>query len=134
MLEVKETKWNEGMNKPEYIKEISQITNFTQKDVQAVLNAFVDIAEREMIMNGVFYFPGLPIVTRSVRTSVKRYQPDIDKTLLYPETCFLTAKVPANVKKLHREAFRHQNNAINGTSDENWWEPYVFCDGDWRKK
>lgn len=132
-IEIKPTSWNEGMSKNEIIYEVAQMTNMTQADVRDILNAFTDVAEREMLITGVFRWPGLPTVTRTVRKNVRRYQKDIDKTLLYPETAYLTSTVPDKVKKLHRNIIRQQNNLKNNTTSENWWEPYFYCDGDWRK-
>lgn len=133
-IEIRQVKVNESIKKNAVIREVAQITGQTQGVVRDVLNAFTDVAQREMIITGAFDWKGLPTVTRQVRKSFLRYQEEIDKTLLYPETCYLTAKVPEPVKKLHREMFRVQTNEENGTTPENWWEPYVYCDGDYKKK
>lgn len=134
MIDIRKTERTEGMKKSEYISEVAQLTKLSERDVEDVLNAFTDVAEREMLVTGVFAWPGLPGIVRKTRKQVLRYQSDLDKTLLYPETAFLTAKVPAKVKKLHRNILRQQNNIQNGTTEENWWEPYFYCDGDWRKQ
>lgn len=133
-IEIRQVKANESIKKNAVIREVAQITGQTQGVVRDVLNAFTDVAQREMIITGAFDWKGLPTVTRQVRKSFLRYQEEIDKTLLYPETCYLTAKVPEPVKKLHREMFRVQTNEENETTPENWWEPYVYCDGDYKKK
>lgn len=133
-IEIRQVKANESIKKNAVIREVAQITGQTQGVVRDVLNAFTDVAQREMIITGAFDWKGLPTVTRQVRKSFLRYQEEIDKTLLYPETCYLTAKVPEPVKKLHREMFRVQTNEENGTTPKNWWEPYVYCDGDYKKK
>ena len=133
-IEIRQVKANESIKKNAVIREVAQITGQTQGVVRDVLNAFTDVAQREMIITGAFDWKGLPTVTSQVRKSCLRYQEEIDKTLLYPETCYLTAKVPEPVKKLHREMFRVQTNEENGTTPENWWEPYVYCDGDYKKK
>lgn len=134
MLEIKKTEYTDSMKKPQIIKEIAQVTNMTQGEVTDVLNAFTDLAIREMVTTGAFAWPGLPTVTRIERKGVKRYQSDLDKTLLYPNTYELRARVPASVKKYHREMIRNNNNEINGVSREDWWKPYFYCDGDFRKQ
>lgn len=133
-IPIEPVKANQSIKKNAVIREVAQITGQTQGVVKDVLNAFTDLAQREMIVNGVFDWKGLPTVTRQVRKGFLRYQEDIDKTLLYPETCYLSAKVSEPVKKLHREMFRAQSNEENGTTPETWWEPYVYCDGDYKKK
>ena len=70
----------------------------------------------------------------STYRGAKRYQSDIDKTVLYPDTAYLRAKVPEPVKSMLRGVYREQLKLENGLTDENWWEPYVYCDGDWREK
>lgn len=123
-----------GARKGEIIDEVFQMTGINKGVIKDVLNAFTDVAQKEMVMNGIFNWPGLPTVTRIHLKSVKRYQPDIDKTLLYPETAYLRAKMPEPVRKMLRGVYREQMKIEDGTTEENWWEPYVYCDGDWREK
>ena len=133
MIEIKATKYNEGKTKAQIIKEVAELCKMTQADVRDVLNAFTDVCMKEMIVTGVLAWPGLPTVTRIEQKEILRYQKDLDKTLLYPKAVQLRARVPIQVKKLHREMFRNQNNQINGVSVEDWWKPYFYCDGDWRE-
>lgn len=134
MIEIKETTYTDSKKKREIIKEVAEVTKTTQGAVEDILNAFTDIAMREMITTGAFAWPGLPTVNRIKTGEVKRYQKDLDKTLIYPESYQLRAKIPSSVRKLHREMIRNLNNEKNGVSAENWWVPYFFCDGDWRKQ
>ena len=134
MLEIKSTEYTDSKKKPEIIREVAQVTKMTQREVTDVLNAFTDIAIREMVVTGAFAWPGLPTVTRIEKEGVLRYQSDLDKTLLYPNTYELRARVPSSVRKYHREMIRNNNNEINGVDRENWWRPYFYCDGDFRKQ
>lgn len=133
-IPVEATTLKQAMKKAEIIREIAEVTGYNQKDVRDIIDAFTDIAQRELVTTGAFTLPGVFSALRHVRKNLKVYNQEIDKSLLYPESCFLRATIAEPVKKLHREMFRAQNNEANGTTPENWWEPYVICDGDWRKK
>lgn len=129
---VDKTDARKGIKKSEVIDEVAQLTGVNKGTIRDVLNAFTDVAQKEMVMNGIFNWPGLPTVTRFPVKSVKRYTPHLDKTLVYPEAAYLKAKIPVPVKKMLREIYKEQYKAEYGTTDENWWEPFVYCDGDWR--
>lgn len=128
------TNAKEGAKKGEIIDKVFQLTGVNKGVIKDVLNAFTDVAQTEMVMEGVFNWPGLPTVTRVHLQGAKRYQSDVDKTILYPDTAYLRAKVPQPVKSMLRGVYREQLKLENGLTDENWWEPYVYCDGDWREK
>lgn len=133
-IEIKETMPSDGMKKAEVISEIAKATNLKKHVVEDVLNAFSDLAIREQVTTGAFCFPGLPRVYRVARNAVLRYQPDLDVTLKYPTTFQLRCKMSSPVRKLHREMQRNLNNIENGVKNEDWWKPYFYCQGDWRKQ
>ena len=124
----------DGMTKQQIISEIAKVTGLKQAVVRDVMNAFTDIATRELVLNGVFNWPSFVSVTLVEMNEVKRYQKDLDKTLIYPKQTQLRARVSTVIKKIRKEALRAEYNKKNGVSREDWWVPYFYCDGDWREK
>ena len=57
-LELKPTRTTDAMKKIEVIREVAQLTGMSQADVRDVLNAFTDIAQREIVVNGAWRWPG----------------------------------------------------------------------------
>lgn len=133
-IELKETKTTDAMKKVEVIREVAELTGMSQADVRDVLNAFTDVAQREIAVNGAWRWPGMPSVTRSVVHNVVVYNRKVDKTLIYPETYQLRCKLDKVTRQLHRGITREQLNAENGTTQEDFWKPYFFADGDKRKE
>ena len=133
-IELKETKATDSIKKVEVIREVAQLTGMSQADVRDVLDAFTDIAQREIVVNGAWRWPGLPNVKRSVRKNVVVYNHKVDKTLIYPEQYQLTTKLDMVTRKLHKDIVHQQMNLKNGTTDEDFWKPYFFADGDKRKE
>ena len=67
VLEIKQVKKDQAKKKPEIIKEISEVTGYTQVEVKDILRAFVAIQQRELILTGAWNFPGMPYVERHVK-------------------------------------------------------------------
>ena len=133
-IELKETKATDSIKKIEVIREVAQLTGMSQADVRDVLDAFTDIAQREIVVNGAWRWPGLPNIRRSKRENVVVYNHKVDKTLIYPEQYQLTTKLDMVTRKLHKDVIHQQMNLKNGTTDEDFWKPYFFADGDKRKE
>ena len=53
-IELKETKTTDAMKKVEVIREVAELTGMSQADVRDVLNAFTDVAQREIAVNGAW--------------------------------------------------------------------------------
>lgn len=119
-LEKRAVKKNEAMRDHEIVSEISKITGQYQYVVKDILNAFVDIYEREVLTTGAWKYSVLPSVTRHVLKEKINVHPETHQSALYPSTCYLKAKVSDRTKQLHREIFRNVNNELNGTTRKNW--------------
>ena len=50
------TTQKDSIKKAEVIREVSALSGHSQVDVRDILNAFVDIAQKEMITNGTFCY------------------------------------------------------------------------------
>lgn len=133
-LELKPTRTTDAMKKIEVIREVAQLTGMSQADVRDVLNAFTDIAQREIVVNGAWRWPGMPNVTRNVVNDLVVYNNKVDKTLIYPEMYQLRCKLDKVTRTLHRDMLREQFNMKNGTTKEDFWKPYFFAEGDKRKE
>ena len=101
VLEIKQVKKDQAKKKPEIIKEISEVTGYTQVEVKDILRAFV---------------------ARHVKKSMKRKLPDSDTIVEYPATCYLKAGIPPLIRNLHKSAFREINNQLNGVTKEDWYK------------
>lgn len=124
------TTQKDSIKKAEVIREVSALSGHSQVDVRDILNAFVDIAQKEMIVNGTFCFPGLMSVTLKTKPISKLiYYSHIDKTIAMPKEYILRATVPDIVRNTQKQAARVQINKDNGVSADEWWKPYVYCEG-----
>ena len=119
-LEKRAVEKNKAMKDHEIVSEISKITGQYQYVVKDILNAFVDIYEREVLTTGAWKYGALPSVTRHVLKEKINVHPETKKAVLYPSTCYLKAKVADKTKQLHREIFRNVNNELNGTTRKDW--------------
>lgn len=124
------TTQKDSIKKAEVIREVSALSGHSQVDVRDILNAFVDIAQKEMITNGTFCYPGLMSVTLKTKPISKLiYYSHIDKTIAMPKEYILRATVPDIVRNAQKQAARIQMNKDNGVSADEWWKPYVYCEG-----
>ena len=128
VLEIKQVKKDKAKKKPEIIKEISEVTGYTQVEVKDILGAFVAIQQRELILTGAWNYPGMPYVERHVKKSMKRKVPDSDTVVEYPETCYLKAGIPPQIRNLHKNAYREINNQLNGVTKEDWYKNRIVED------
>ena len=120
VLEIKQVKKDKAKKKPEIIKEISEVTGYTQVEVKDILGAFVAIQQRELILTGAWNYPGMPYVERKL--------PDSDTVVEYPETCYLKAGIPPQIRNLHKNAYREINNQLNGVTKEDWYKNRIVED------
>ena len=109
VLEFKKVNRTEAMKKPEIIKEISEITHYTQREVSDILDAFVAIHQRELIVTGAWNYRGLPYVERHVKKGFKTIDPNTGDITEHPPTCYLRAGLPTTIRKIHNTAFQEYN-------------------------
>ena len=88
----------------------------------------VAIQQRELILTGAWNYPGMPYVERHVKKSMKRKLPDSDTVVEYPETCYLKAGIPPQIRNLHKNAYREINNQLNGVTKEDWYKNRIVED------
>lgn len=135
------TQLKDGLNKIEMIKAVREYCkehrpdyNMTYEKIEFILDAFSRIAREEQIIRGVFRFPGLPKVKRSMRKPQPMYLRHIEKSIICPEIPYLRATVEDEISQIHRKVQREQRNLVNNTNSENWFDPYIICDGDYKEK
>lgn len=133
-VSVEPTTTAEAAKRAEIIDEIYKLTGVSKGTIRDVMAAFVDVANREMLMRGVFQWQGLPSVTRAKVKKRVQYYKDINKTLLFPESAYLVAKMHHPIRRKLREIYKEQMKLEHGITDEKWYTPFVVGDGDLTKE
>lgn len=110
------------MSKREIEKEISQVTQLKQEIVRSVLKAHSDIFIREVVMNGRFNQSNCYSVNTHTRKARRQFNVNKEKYQEYPETKILDIKLSKKVRGFHRWKQRHEYNAENGLTVEDWRE------------
>lgn len=112
------------------VKEISELTGFSQLVVRDILDALTGVAIKDIVMKGGFRLPGVCTVNR-IKTNkpVKKYLPNEDVTIEMPFDFRISAKVMPTLRQLGRD---YTNGLIAKENDldfEFWYKPYVITKG-----
>lgn len=108
------------MSKRELIKEISDVTQLKPDVVKSVIDAFIDIFIREVIMVGKFNLSNCFSVNTHKRKARKQYNVNKGKYEDYPETEVLSITLSKKINYFHRWKKRHEYNEKHGLTVEDW--------------
>lgn len=113
-----------GMTKRELVKEISDKTELKTEAVMSVINCFIDIFIREVIVNEVFSLAKCFTVKSNKRKARKGKDFETDEEIIYPETRVLSIKLSPKINYFFRWKVRNERNSKLGVTSDNWREMY----------
>lgn len=116
----KESSSDKAMSKAEIVNEISEVTNLKKEIVESVINAFIDIFIREVVMKGKFYLINCFSVKSHTRKARRQYNVNKKAYYDYPETEILDISLSKKVKSFFRWKKRNEYNVKNGLTSEDW--------------
>lgn len=125
----KETTVKDALKKQEIIHQVAELTGMRIMDVTDVINAFIDLSQKEVLTRGAFHLPGVFNIRRLPQKGQYKYLKIPNKTILMPETMRLSGRVSDRLRILHRSMMKQVIRERDGVTQENWWEPYVVGDG-----
>lgn len=108
------------MSKKALIKEISHVTQLKPEIVESVINAFIDIFIREVIVNGKFLLSNCFSVLTKTKKARKQYVVSKGEYKEYPETKYLTIRLSKKIHGFHRWKQRNEFNEKHGLTIEDW--------------
>lgn len=108
------------MSKRELIREISHVTQLKTEISESVMNAFIDIFIREVIMTGKFNLPNCFSVKTHTRKPRTQYNVNKGEYFDYPETKVLGITLSKKIKSYHRWKQRNEYNQKHGLTLEDW--------------
>lgn len=114
------SKNNKGLTKRELVKEISDMTELKTDVVMSVIDAFITIFIREVIVNEYFHLVNCFTVKSHTRKERKGYNVVEDELVTYPETRILTITLSNKIKYFFRWKVRNENNHKNNVTKDNW--------------
>lgn len=113
-------KEEKAMSKNELINEISDVTNLKKEIVESVINAFIDIFIREVVMKGKFHLVNCFTVKTHTRKARRQYNVNKKAYYDYPETEILDISLSGKVKNFFRWKKRNEYNMKHGLTPEDW--------------
>ncbi len=121
---------NKNLTKRELIKEISDKTELKPELVHSVINAFIDIFIREVIVKGQFNLSNCFSVHTKTRKEHIGYNMTTKENEIRPETKFLSMKLSKKINYMFRWKNRTERNSKLGTTPETWKDSYSNREND----
>lgn len=113
-----------SMTKRELVKEISDRTELKTEVVMSVINCFIDIFIREVIVNEIFTLANCFTVKSKKRKPRKGKSLETGEEVTYPETRVLSMKLSRKINYFFRWKIRNERNVELGMTPETWHEIY----------
>lgn len=112
------------------VKDISELTGLSQLVIKDVLSAYTSIAIKELVINGIFRWPGIIAIKRGkVNKPTRKYIANEDVTIELPCDYRVNSKVAGSLRKLSRDYMNGLIAEENGMSYEDWYKPYIVFKG-----
>lgn len=125
------------IHEKEIIKEIAKLHNFSQADVNVILEAYKDIIKREIIFKGRFKIPGVVDIYSELwnirHDKVERVK-EIEDEEVYicpPITVRPKIRLDENLKNNYKNARRYEEALAFKIEPQDWYKPFIIEEPDW---